>query len=141
MPNESSLKKDQSLRGDPRRGFSDVVQDILADLQRLVRSELQLAKVEVRQDVMRALAAGVWLGMGTVAGLAAAMLLVWVAVFGLATRLPMWGATLAVSGVVTVVAVVLLMVGRRRLQLLQLTPERAVDSVKEDVAWIKQSIR
>ena len=129
------------MNGDRERGFSDVLQDVLADLQRLVRSEMQLAKAELREDARRALMAGIWLALGVVAGLGACMLLVWAAVFGLATQMPLWGATLIVAGVAAVAAAVLLMMGRRRIQLLQPVPERAVDSIKEDVQWIRQSTR
>ena len=43
------------------RAVSDVVQEILDDVQKLLHAEVRLAKVEVRQDARQAVVSGVWL--------------------------------------------------------------------------------
>ena len=79
------------------RAISDVLQDILRNLQDIVRSEVRLAKAELRADATQAAASGLWMTGGVVAAVSSAMLLIWTVVFALATVLSMWMATLALA--------------------------------------------
>ena len=123
------------------RPVSDVLQDVLKNLQELVHSEVQLLRVEVREDATRALSGATWLGLGAINVFLAWMMLLWAAVFALAPVMPLWGATLVVSGFTAVVAVMLLVLGRRRLQRLRPQPERTIQTMKENLEWIKQSTK
>ena len=76
------------------RAVSDVVQDILDNVQKLLRAEVRLAKAEVRQDARQAAVSGVWLLAGVVVAASAWMLTLWSAVFALANAMPLWAATL-----------------------------------------------
>jgi hypothetical protein len=51
----------------------------------------------------------------------------------------MWVATLIVAGVLTLAAIGLLAIGTRRLRELNPTPDRTVQTIKENVAWVRQS--
>ena len=46
------------------RSVSDVLQDILRNLQDMVRSEIRLAKVEIREEVRRVVSSSVWIAAG-----------------------------------------------------------------------------
>ena len=127
------------MNGD--RAFSDVLQDLLANLQELVRSEMRLAKAEVREDFTLTLSAGLCLGLGVIGALGAGMLLLWTVVFALALVLPMWGATLVTCAITAAMAVVLIVVGRERLKQVRPGPDRTVENVKENLEWLKQSTR
>jgi Putative Actinobacterial Holin-X, holin superfamily III len=120
------------------RSVSDVLQDILRNLQDIVRSEIRLAKVEIRQEVRRASSSGVWIAAGTVGVVSAWIFLLWTLAYALATRMPMWAATLVVAGVMAAAAVVLIAGGVRRAKRIQPIPERTVESVKENLEWMKQ---
>ena len=48
------------------RAISDILKDILTDLEGIVRYEVRLAKVEVREDLTRALFSGTWIIAGVV---------------------------------------------------------------------------
>ena len=61
------------------------------------------------------------------------------AVLGLALVLPAWLAALIVGVVVLAIAGIAALVGKKQLD--QAVPERAVASVKTDVAEIKESIK
>ena len=50
------------------RAVSEVVQDILDDVQELLHAEVRLAKAEVRQDARQAAVSGVWLTGGRSGG-------------------------------------------------------------------------
>jgi Putative Actinobacterial Holin-X, holin superfamily III len=120
------------------RSVSDVLQDILRNLQDMVRSEIRLAKVEIREDVRRAVSSSVWIAAGTVAAVSAWIFVLWTLAYALAIRMPMWAATLVVALVMGAAAGVLIMGGIRRIKRIQPIPERTVKSVKENLEWMKQ---
>ena len=120
------------------RSVSDVLQDILRNLQDMVRSEIRLAKVEIREEVRRAVSSIVWIAAGTVGAVSAWIFLLWALAYALATRMPMWGATLIVAVVMAAAAAALMMGGIQRAKRIQPIPERTVESVKENLEWMKQ---
>ena len=120
------------------RSISDVLQDILRNLQEMVRSEVRLAKVEIRDEARRAVSSGVWIAAGAVGALSAWMFLLWTIAYALATRMSMWAATLVVAVVMAAAAAVLIIGGIRRVKRIHPIPERTVESVKENLEWMKQ---
>jgi len=120
------------------RSVSDVLQDILRNVQDMVRSEIRLARVEIREEVRRAVSSSVWIGAGTVGALSAWIFLLWALAYALATRMPMWAAALVIAVVMAAAAAVLIMGGIRRVRRIQPIPERTVESVKENLEWMKQ---
>jgi uncharacterized membrane protein YqjE len=120
------------------RSVSDVLQDIVRNLQDMVRSEIRLAKVEIREEARRAISSGIWIAVGTVGAVSAWIFLLWTLAYALATRMPMWAATLVVAVVMAAAAAVLIMGGIRKAKRIQPIPERTVESVKENLEWMKQ---
>jgi uncharacterized membrane protein YqjE len=120
------------------RSVSDVLQDILRNLQEMVRSEVRLAKVEIRDEVRRAVSSSIWIAAGVVGALSAWIFLLWTVAYSLATRMSMWVATLVVAVVMACIASVLVIGGIRRVRRIQPIPERTVESVKENLEWMKQ---
>jgi len=120
------------------RSVSDVFQDILRNLQEMVRSEIRLAKVEIRAEVKQAVSSGVWIAAGGVAATSAWIFLLWTLAYALATRMSMWAATLLVAVVMAAAATALIMSGIRRARRIRVIPERTVESVKENLEWMKQ---
>jgi uncharacterized membrane protein YqjE len=120
------------------RSVSDVLQDILRNLQEMVRSEVRLAKVEIRDEVRRAVSSSIWIAAGVVGALSAWIFLLWTVAYSLATRMSMWAATLVVAVVMACIASVLVIGGIRRVRRIQPIPERTVESVKENLKWMKQ---
>ena len=103
----------------------------------MVRSEIRLAKVEIRGEVKQAVSSGVWIAAGGVAAMSA-WIFVWALAYALATRMSMWAATLIVAVVMAAAAAALLMSGIRRAKRIHPMPERTVESVKENLEWMKQ---
>ena len=123
------------------RTFSDVLQDILRNLQEIVRSEVRLAKAEIRDEAVQAGSSALWVAAGAVAALCAWMFLSWTAVYALAAFMSMWAATLAVAVTLAIVAGVLLVIGMRRFKRIQPIPARTVETLKENLEWMKQSTK
>jgi hypothetical protein len=119
------------------RPFADVLQDILRNLQEIVRSEVRLAKVEIRDDARQAASSAVWIGAGAVGALSAWAFLLWSITFALSTRMSLWAATLVVAVVLACAAGVLIVGGIRRLKRVHPIPERTIASIKENVEWIR----
>ena len=69
------------------RSISNILQDILTDLQGMVRNEVRLAKVEIREDFTRALSSGIWILAGVVVALSAWLFLLWTAAYALSTAM------------------------------------------------------
>jgi uncharacterized membrane protein YqjE len=120
------------------RSVAVVLQDVLRNLQEIVRSEVRLARVEIRDETRRAVSSGMWIAAGVVGALSAWMFLLWTVAYLLATRMSMWAATLVVAVVMACVGSVLLVGGIRRVKRIQPIPERTVESVKENLEWMKQ---
>ena len=123
------------------RTFAAVVHDILHDIQEIVRSEMRLAKVEIRDDAIEAGSFALWIIAGAVAALGSSMFLLWTAVYALALFMSIWAATLVVAVALGGLASVLLVLGRRRFKRLRPIPERTVATLKENLEWMKPSIK
>ena len=120
------------------RSVSEVFQDILRNLQEMVRSEIRLAKVEIRVEMKQAVSSAAWLAAGGVAAMSAWIFLLWTLAYALATRMSMWAATLIVALLMAAAAAVLITSGLRRAKRIHPIPERTVESVKENLEWMKQ---
>jgi hypothetical protein len=123
------------------RSITDVLQDILRNLQTIVRAEFTLAKTELRDDASRAARSLAWLAAGAACALLAITFLLWTIAYALASVWPMWAATVAVSASLAVGAGVLIRSGIRRLRRIDFGPERTVESIRENAAWLRQSVR
>lgn len=62
----------------------DIIKNITDDVKVVVRSELELAKIEMKQSAKRAGIGGGMFGVAAVFGVTALVLLIWAATFGLA---------------------------------------------------------
>jgi uncharacterized membrane protein YqjE len=113
---------------------------LTADLSKLVRDEVELAKVEINQTVQSAKTAGISMGAAGLLGLMAFVLLSFAAAWGLAEVVPAGVAFLIVGGAYGLVALALLALGRQRLKTAKPVPEQTVETLKEDVAWAKQQM-
>ncbi|MFL6041667.1 MAG: phage holin family protein [Gaiellales bacterium] len=125
---------------DVRRDEStgQLVKDLSQDISKLVRQELELAKAEMTQKGKRAgVGAGMLGGAGVfgvavVGGSMATIILI------LDSFMPNWLAGLITTLAYAAVAAVLWLRGRDRLKEAGApVPERAMESIKEDVEWAK----
>lgn len=123
------------------RPVTDVLRDILQNLQEMVRAEMRLARAEIRSDLSQAASSGLWIAAGSLAALCSLMFLLWSASYALATVMAMWAAALLVAVVVGIIAAVSIVAGIRKFRQIQLGPERTVETLKENLEWMKQSVK
>lgn len=121
----------------PERTVPELVQDVSHDLTTMVRTELELAKVELKNDATNAgKGAGMFAGAG-VLGLYGFGLLLLGAAWGLATVLPLWASLLIVAAVLFVVAAVLALVGKKAMAKVHGKPQRTITHAQQTVAALK----
>jgi len=97
---------DYAYRETGQRSMGDVLKDIISNVQEMVRSELKLAKAELREEAGRSAAAGKLIAMGGgMALLAVGFVLTAVAQL-LALVMPNWAATLIVGVVLAIAGMV-----------------------------------
>jgi uncharacterized membrane protein YqjE len=117
---------------------AELVKQLTEQTSRLVRNEVELAKVELAEKGKRAgIGAGMFGGAG-VFGLYALGALTAAAIAALSLAVATWLAALIVAVIWAAIAGVMALTGKKKVQ--QATPpvpEDAVESVKEDVQWTK----
>ncbi|MBY8882606.1 phage holin family protein [Actinacidiphila acidipaludis] len=119
---------------------SELVQRASQQLTELVRGEMRLAQAEMKEKGKRYGKGGGLFGGAGVVGFLMAQALVATAIAALAVPLPVWAAALIVTAVLGVIAALMVMSGKKHIKEgAPPTPERAVESVKADVAEIKES--
>lgn len=119
------------------RSLGQLVADASHDLTTILRSEVALAKAELKADVQAAaIGAGMFAAAGVVAFLAVILLLI-AAAYGLvAAGLSPWLAFLIVAVVLLVITAVLALVGKSRLSKAG-PPERTIRTSRETVETLK----
>jgi uncharacterized membrane protein YqjE len=121
------------------RSAADLVRDIITNVQEMVRSEVRLAKAEVREETQKTVAGAKKLGVAAVAGIFALAFVLWSVAMLLMRVMPDWAATLAVGVVLGVTAAMLLSKARGELRMPK--PEKTIENVKENVEWMKNQTR
>jgi uncharacterized membrane protein YqjE len=120
------------------RGVSELVKDLSQQTTTLVRQELELARAELTEKGRQAGAGARMFGAAGLFGLFALAALTACFVAALATAVThVWLAALIVAAVYGVVAGVLALAGKRRVQHATPPVEQATRSVKADVQSVK----
>jgi uncharacterized membrane protein YqjE len=119
--------------------MTEVIKDIIANVQGMVRSEIRLAKAELREEAAKTSAAAKLLGIGAGLGLFAAAFFLTTIALLLALVMPAWAATLILAVVLGIGAAMMFSKGRAQLTLPK--PQKTIENVKENVEWMKNQTR
>ena len=117
--------------------LGELFSNLTSDLGDLLRSEMELAKVEMKEEAVKAGRAGGMLGGAAAAGYLALILLAFAAAWGLAELVDAGWAFLIVGVVVGAIAAVLARVGQQKLSEVNPVPEQTVETLKEDARWAR----
>jgi uncharacterized membrane protein YqjE len=122
---------------DPDKSLNQLLAELTHDFSDLVTTHVELAKVEIKEEVKKAgMGAGLLSG-AAIAALMSVLLLSFAAAWGLAEAVPEGVAFLIVGLVWVAVAAVLGLQGRQRLAQAK-GPEQTIEEVKEDAQWVRQ---
>ena len=122
---------------EPEISLGDLVSRLSNEAGNLIRTHIELAKTEVKEEVKNAAAGAGLLAGGAVAGHLALIVLSIAAGWALAEVMPIGLAFLVVGVIWVVVAAVLFVVGRARLRRVE-PPKQTLAEIQEDKEWLKQ---
>jgi len=128
--------------------LASLVSEVAADVTRLLRQEVVLARTEIRAEATKAVRGARSVAIGAVALHMVALLASAGGVLALskllASRVPNlanWAAAITAGTVAVVwllVGLILLGSGRRRLRRLSPIPRQTIQSLREDIAWLRK---
>ena len=131
---------DPSQPLEPDQSLGELLGRVSRDFSELVSTQVELAKVEIREEIAAAgRGAGILTG-GAFCAYLAVILLSFAAAWGLSEVLPEGVAFLIVGGVYAVAAAVLLPKGKDRLSRVRPVPEKTAETVREDVRWAREQM-
>jgi len=121
--------------------LAGLLSGIVRDAQDLVRQEVTLAKVEIGQELRKTKEAALAMvaGVGILALSSIFLLLGVVYLIHWATsgNVPLWGCYAIVGGVMALVGAILIFTGRNRAADIHLVPKQTVETLRENVQWMK----
>ncbi|QCW51603.1 phage holin family protein [Nocardioides dongxiaopingii] len=133
----ASASHDPAGSGHETRSLGEIVGEVTADLSTLMKQELELAKVELKQEATKA---GKGAGMLAGAGVAGHLVLVFLSLalmFVLDNVMPIELAALITAVVWGVVAAILAVLGRSNLKKANPQLPKTQQTLKEDASWAK----
>ena len=112
------------------------------DIRTLIREEIELARVEIREQAGRARAAAVSFAIAAVALACGGFLLLVALATGIADLLdwPVWSGFLIMAMLLSLLGVVTLSSGRKQLRKIHAVPEETVSTLKENSEWIAKRL-
>ena len=121
----------------PETEIGALLGELSEETRLLLRQELELAKAEVRESTQHAAGVGAGFGAAVLIGYLALAVLAVAAGLGLAEVIPAGFAFLLVGGVLAAVAGIAFLIGRKSLRALSPVPTKTIETLKEDLAWLR----
>jgi hypothetical protein len=118
--------------------LTELVSGIADDAQRLIHQQYQMLRAEIKEDVRRTKSALAYMGFGAAATAVGLVFLV-VALpllINWAFDLAPWVGWAIIGGVMLVLGIIGLLVGRRIFQKNNPLPDKTLNALEENVSWI-----
>jgi uncharacterized membrane protein YqjE len=119
--------------------LTSVVTGIVHDAQDLVRQQLKLFQVEIRNDTRRTIAATVPMVIGGILCLVALIVLAVMAAHLISwawpEHVPLWGGYAIVGGTFALVGVALVLWGKAKFSTFSPLPDQTMEGLKENIQW------
>ena len=136
------VEMDASTAGQPdTESLGTIVTGIVADLQDVVRGEVQLAKTELKEDVSSLGKSAAMIAVGAFLALVGFMFVMLGVTYLLNKSMQMWLAAGIVGVVLLIIGIIAAMAGKNKLSAANLKPEQTIDSLKEDQQWANRQIK
>ncbi|NOK57521.1 MAG: hypothetical protein GFH27_549303n213 [Chloroflexi bacterium AL-W] len=122
------------------KSVAQIMGELIADAQQLVRKEFELAKEEVKSEVSKVQQGAISLGIGIGVTAIGSMLLLIMCVHLLTDifLLELWLSYLIVGGTLAFIGIILLLIGRSRLQSVDPAPRATISNVRKDIEWVQE---
>jgi len=124
---------------EPDTSMSQLISGIVGDAQDLVRKEIALARQEVREELGAAKDAGIKLSIAGAVLAVGGLLVVLALAQGIADLFnwPTWAGYALVGVILAIAGGILLSAAQRQIKNIHPVPERTIETMKENVEWIK----
>lgn len=119
------------------RSASDLVKNVISNVQDIIRGEVRLAKAELAEEGRKAGGALAYLATAGVLAILGLFFVLFSLMLILNRILPGWAAALAVAVIVLGVAGILFSIGREKFRHFSAKPQKTIESVKENVEWFR----
>jgi uncharacterized membrane protein YqjE len=124
-----------------QRTVPEVLQDIVGNIQEIIRSEFRLGTAEIKEEAAMAAKPVATVGAGIIFGVYALGFLFLAIVYALSAVVAPWIAALIVTGVAALLAAVLVASGRGQLKRVKVVPKKTIATVKENVQWATNQMK
>ena len=118
------------------KSVGELIGDISKDVSQLVHQEIELAKVELKQEATKAGKGAGLLGGAGFAGWMAALFASLTLAYGIGTFWPAWTGALIVAALWSIAGAVLYTRGRTQFKTLT-GPVQTMDTLQEDAQWVR----
>jgi len=119
--------------------ITSLVSGIVHDAQDLIRQQLKLFQVEIRNDTRRTIAATIPMIIGWFLCLVAVLILAVMAAHLIAwawpETVPLWGGYAIVGGVLAVLGIALVFWGKAQFSKFNPLPDQTMEGLKENLQW------
>jgi Putative Actinobacterial Holin-X, holin superfamily III len=130
---------DEAREADNGPSLTQLVTGLIDDAEKLFKQQVELVRVEIRNDIRKTKEAARYMGIGAgvaalggvVLALALVHLLAW-----LAPGLALWACYAIVGGVLAVAGGALVYTGRRIFESFNPLPEQSAEGIQENVQWL-----
>lgn len=129
------------MAGWGERSIATVLKDIVENIQEIVRAEIRLAKIEVRQEVAKAQRSLTMLIVGGAFAVLALTFVLLACVYLLAIVVSPWIAALIVAVAAGGIGGAFIAVGMKRMRQVAVAPPKVVATIQENIQWAKTSTR
>ncbi len=130
---------DETAKSEPSVGT--LLGNLVAETGTLVRQEIQLASTEMGQKAKSAALDVRLIAAGGAVAHAGLLCLIAALILGLGTLVPMWISAAAIGLIATVSGGLLIQGGLKALRALDPVPQRTVQTLQQDKAWIKDQVQ
>ena len=131
----------QKMRSEAEPSIGDLFTNLSQNFATLVRDEIRLAQVEMKQKGKKAISGIVSLAVGGFIAYAGFLVLLAAAVVGLSYYMWVWLAALIVGIVVALIGTIMLVGGLGRLRDIDPAPQQTIETLKEDRDWAKRQVK
>jgi len=118
-----------------------LVTGIVADLQEVVRGEVQLAKTELTEDVSKLGKGIASIAVGALIALVGFIFLMLGVTYLLNKSLEMWISAGIVGVVLLIIGIIAALAGKKTLSAASMKPDKTIESLKEDQEWASRQIK
>jgi hypothetical protein len=119
------------------RSLGELFKSLTNDLSTLVRSEIALAKLEIKQSLTRLGMGGAFFLLAALLAVGALILLLVTLILVLAIWIPAWASTLIIAVLMLLMGALFVFLGKKKMENLDFLPEAAIENVRSDIETLK----